>query len=228
MPLFYICNFFTVIKAAAEVLTHQKLFLAFREVLSMLTLHHVSAGLLRLCWNAEIALEVWTSVPSIMVRLHFDHLSKVRLVQRLWNVFGFLNRVGSLRLCWLLELAVVNHIFLGVLIPPVGDQRPIAFVRLLGLLPILALIGLVRLLLLLFSHHSRLLQLFGLLLVWAKIVLDGSFLRHHKNPIAHIFYFEVSTCLWAYIPILIDSWPQDNSFVECIFNILLIHSFFVF
>ena len=83
MPLFYICNFFTVIKAAAEVLTHQKLFLAFREVLSMLTLHHVSTGLLRLCWNAEIALEVWTSVASIMVRLHFDHLSKVRLVQRL-------------------------------------------------------------------------------------------------------------------------------------------------
>jgi hypothetical protein len=83
MPLLYVRNFFTVIKAAAEVLAHQELFVALREVLFLLPLHHVSSSLLRLCRNAEVALEVGTTIPSIMVRLHFDHLSEVRLVKRL-------------------------------------------------------------------------------------------------------------------------------------------------
>ena len=165
-----------------------------------------------------------------MVRLHFDHLSKVRLIKGLWNVFGFLNGVGSL--CCLLEFAIVNHIFLGVLISAIRGLRPSAFIRFLGLLPNFIVIRLVyfRLLLLLFPRHSRmLLRLLGLLMVPAKVVLDGSFLSHYKNSITHIFNFEVSTCLRAYIPILIDSRPQDNSFVECIFYILLIHqSYFVF
>lgn len=226
VPLLYIRNFFTVIKAAAEVLAHHELFIAVREVLFLLTLHHVRSRLLRLCWNAEIALQVWTTIASIMVGFHFDHLSEVGLIERLWNVFGFLNGVGSLGR--LLELTIVYHIFLSILISTIRDLRPIAFVRFLGLLPILVLIRLVYLLLLLllFSHDSRrLLQLFRLLLVGAKAILDGSFLRHYENPIAHIFYFEVSTCLWAYVSILIDSRPQDNTFVERIFYILLIHFF---
>lgn len=139
MPLLNISDFLTVIKATAEVLAHHELFIGFREILFLLlALRHVGSGLLRLSMNAKIAFEVGAAISSIMMRLHFDHLSKICLIQGLRNVFGFLYRGGALRCLFI--FAIINHIFLSILIAAVGDLRPITFVRLLSELPIFVLV----------------------------------------------------------------------------------------